>query len=103
MMGYGAGAGVPRHHAHAWGLAGKAVVGAATSGPVKNLVTSLADKVIINEAVDVQVLDIGFWAYWLSATGYTNMAGGWARNWAKGWGRPCAAGVRAACLWAGMG
>lgn len=57
-------------------LTGKLIVGAATSGPIKSLVTSFADKVVIEEAlVKIEDLDPSYWAYWLSATGYTSQAG----------------------------
>lgn len=60
----------------ALGLVQKAVIGAATSGYAKGLVTSFAEKAIVDEAiVKVEDVDVPFWAYWLSASGYTSHAG----------------------------
>ncbi|GFR50356.1 hypothetical protein Agub_g12566 [Astrephomene gubernaculifera] len=60
----------------ALGLAGKAVAGAATSGSVKNLVSSFADKAIVSESImKVEETDVAFWAYWLSVGGYSSPAG----------------------------
>ena len=58
------------------GLTGKAIVGAATCGPVKSLVSSFADKVVVEEALTkIEDLDPSYWAYWLAATGYSSQAG----------------------------
>ena len=55
---------------------GKLVVGAATSGPVKSLVSSFADKVVIEEVlVKISDLDPSYWTYWLATTGYSSQAG----------------------------
>lgn len=60
----------------AFSLTGKLLVGAATSGAVKSVVSSFADKVVIEEAiVKIQDLDPSYWAYWLAAAGYTSQAG----------------------------
>lgn len=57
-------------------LTGKLIVGAATSGAVKSAVTSFAEEVILKEQfVKLPELDIPYWAYWLSAAGYTSPAG----------------------------
>ncbi|KXZ54799.1 hypothetical protein GPECTOR_4g870 [Gonium pectorale] len=57
-------------------LAGKAVSGAATSGTVKDLVSSFADKVIVSENIaKLEEVDVPFWAYWLSVGGYSSPAG----------------------------
>ena len=59
------------------GLTGKAIVGVATSGPVKGLVTNFGDRLVVEESiVNIADLDPAYWAYWLSTTGYTNQAGG---------------------------
>jgi hypothetical protein len=51
-------------------------VGAATSGPVKSLVSSFADKVVMDEMlVKVSDLDPSYWAYWLATTGYSSQSG----------------------------
>jgi hypothetical protein len=58
------------------GLAGSAIVGTATSGPVKSLVSSFADKLVIEEAiVKIEDMDPSYWAYWLALTGYSSSAG----------------------------
>jgi hypothetical protein len=58
------------------GLAGMAVVGAATSGPIKSAVSSFADHLVVQESiVNIEDLDPSYWAYWLSVTGYGNQAG----------------------------
>ncbi|KAG2490803.1 hypothetical protein HYH03_010725 [Edaphochlamys debaryana] len=57
-------------------LTGKAVAGAATSGYVKDLVTSFAEKAIVSEDyMKVEETDVVFWAKWLSIGGYSNLAG----------------------------
>lgn len=57
-------------------LTGKLIVGAATSGAVKSVVTSFAEEVILKEQfVKLTELDVPYWAYWLSTTGYTSPAG----------------------------
>lgn len=58
------------------GLAGSAIIGTATSGPVKSLVSSFADKLVVEEAiVKIEDLDPSYWAYWLASTGYSSSAG----------------------------
>ena len=58
------------------GLTGKAIVGAATSGPIKGLVTNVGDRLVVEESiVKIEDLDPSYWAYWLSSTGYSNQAG----------------------------
>lgn len=67
------------------GLAGSAIIGTATSGPVKSLVSSFADKLVLDEAiVKIEDLDPSYWAYWLASTGYSSSAGENGRV-----GRPC--------------
>lgn len=54
----------------------KIVVGAATSSSVKGLISNVADKLIVEEAVTkVENLDVPFWASVLGSAGYTNQAG----------------------------
>lgn len=56
-----------------WCDAGKLVVAAATSGAVKSAVTSFAEEVLLKEQfVKLNELDVPYWAYWLSTTGYTS-------------------------------
>lgn len=56
--------------------AGKLLVGAATSGAVKSLVSSFGDKVVVEEMlVKIEDLDPSYWVYWLATSGYTSQAG----------------------------
>ncbi len=48
-------------------------MGAATSGAVKSVVTKFAEDVLLKEQfVKLSELDVSYWAYWLSTTGYTD-------------------------------
>ena len=50
----------------------------ATSGAAKSVVGTVADKVVVEEAlVKAADLDPSYWAYWLSTCGYTGQAGEW--------------------------
>jgi hypothetical protein len=51
-------------------------LGLASSGPAKSLVSSFAEKLVVEEAlVKIEDLDPSYWTYWLSATGYSNQTG----------------------------
>lgn len=59
-----------------YGVTSKVVTGAASSGPVKNMVSSFAEKVIVGESiVKLSDVNVPFWAYWLSYGGYTSHSG----------------------------
>ncbi|MEW5307605.1 MAG: hypothetical protein WDW38_010412 [Sanguina aurantia] len=60
----------------AFNLTSNVVAGAATSGAIKSLVTSFAEKALVSEPlVKLSDLDLPFWAYWLSTAGYTSHSG----------------------------
>lgn len=60
----------------ALGLTCKLVSGAAQSGAVKSAVTSFADQVLMKEQfVKLGELDVAYWSFWLSTSGYTSQAG----------------------------
>jgi len=58
------------------GLTGTVILGLGSSGPAKSLVSSFAEKLVVEEAlVKIEDLDPSYWTYWLSATGYSNQTG----------------------------
>lgn len=60
----------------ALGLTCKLVTGTAQSGAVKSVVTSFAEEVLLKEQfVKLSELDVAYWAYWLSTSGYSSQAG----------------------------
>jgi len=57
-------------------LTGKLIVGAAQSGAVKSAVTSFAEEVLMKEQfVKLAELDVAYWTYWLSTSGYASQGG----------------------------
>eukprot|EP00201_Polytomella_parva_P022376 CAMPEP_0175049060 /NCGR_PEP_ID=MMETSP0052_2-20121109/6532_1 /TAXON_ID=51329 ORGANISM="Polytomella parva, Strain SAG 63-3" /NCGR_SAMPLE_ID=MMETSP0052_2 /ASSEMBLY_ACC=CAM_ASM_000194 /LENGTH=300 /DNA_ID=CAMNT_0016313187 /DNA_START=153 /DNA_END=1055 /DNA_ORIENTATION=- len=57
----------------ALGATKKVVCGLASSGPSQNLVSTFANKVIVEEnLVNVAEIDVPFWSYWLSSAGFTS-------------------------------
>lgn len=52
------------------------VIGLAHSGPVKSLVTSVGDSLVVHEKIwELKDLDVAYWAYTLTQSGYSDKAG----------------------------